>query len=780
MAQYPFKDKYQDAYKSGKIESPSDFVYEEAPDFFLQWAQWAYGMYCAGQTVIENGGRLSIGRSIEELRAYGRGMQPTDKYRDMLDKEIKNGHGGRAGLINISWDNTRVYSTIRSKVIDRIMERRHQPQIVAIDRAARYEKERQYYSDKLAADPRNRQMYEEIGMTPDGVSEQSLMMTQDDIDTLRQLGGYQFGMEVIMRDAVMASMALCDYEDTVRRPMVEDIVDLGLCAAHVNTLPDGRQEVKYVDPYRLVCRISQRNDHADIDFAGYVEGKSLAQIRMESGLSEDVIMQIAQKYVGVGSNRNYWNGSSNVDQFSTGAREHYSSTRRNRPYDRFDVYTMTLYFIAAEAERFVAGVHKTGSVIFDKVKPDSQLQPKAIRQGKRIVDNAIQYVYKVTWIIGTDIVYNYGKDCTIVREGVDGMKKARLPILVYGLGESSVTERVIPVIDDMEIAIKKKRIALAKMPPPPNAVVDLSLIEDGVEMGGQKFSMTDILDIYSITGWAFVNSRSEFGLPGEGSNRPPISPMANSFIEHIQLARQEVSEAIMLMQQMAGLNQVTDGTGQATDILNGVASQYEMATTRALSPEYQADSVMLKRITSTMVMKYQLAVLYGDIEITHIPVMAFTPQIILLDKKIAMHDFDIVVRRAPSNEMIQAIVQALQANRQNQTITEDGYFTVLNMVLAGDVQKAQFFLTKFVNMQQKTQQQQQMAIMQVQAQAQAQASAQMEEQKRATAMAKMEADAQIIGIKEQGLNERLAQQQQHDIVMETMKAQMGLVSNIEK
>ena len=386
-------------------------------------------------------------------------------------------------------------------------------------------------------------------------------------------------------------------------------------------------------------------------------------------------------------------------------------------------------------------------------------------------------MYRCTWIIGTDIVYDFGRDCTIVREGVNGMKQAKLPILVYGTSQSSLTERVIPVIDDMEIAIKKKRIALAKMPPPPNATLDMSLVEDGVEMGGHKFSMMDILDVYSITGWMFLNSRSEFGLPGEGSNRPPVTPIANSFIEHINMARQEVTDAISLMQQMCGLNQVTDGTGAATDVLNGVASQYEMSTNRALTAEYQADTVMLKRISAMIVKKYQLAVLYGDIEINHIPVRDFTPQVILLDKKLSLHDFDVVVRRAPGNEIIQALIQALQVNRQNQTIAEDGYFTVLNMVLNGDVQKAQFFLSKYVAAQRRAQEQSSLAMVQQQSQSQAEAAQAMEQVKLNTQMATLEGKARIQQMIEEGLDRRLNAEQRHDVNMKTMDAQLNLVSN---
>jgi hypothetical protein len=772
--EYPFAEVYKKNYSEGKLSSPSDF-YDEGAEFFLEWAKWAYGLYCAGQTVVNNGGRLNSGRFIEELRSYGRGRQDVGKYRSMLDKEIKTPTSS-GSLVNISWDNTRIYETVRAKVLDRIMERRHQPQIVAIDRAARYEKERQYFSDKLAADPRSRQLFAQTGMVPDSVSKESLMMDGQDIETLKNLGGYQYALELIMRDAVMATLDLSDYEDKVRRPMAEDIIDLSVAACHVKTLPDGTQSVKYIDPARLVCRISQHNDHSDIDFAGYVEGKTLAQVRMESGLPEEKMLELAKSYVGVANNKSYWNYNS-ADDWSSGAREGYSSTSRNRPYDRFDVYTMTLYFVACEAERYVNGIHPRGGLIFDKVKPDSQLQPNAKRAGKVMVDQAVQYVYKCTWVVGTDIIYDFGKDCTIVRDGQPGMKQARLPILIYGTGQSSLTERVIPVIDDMEIAIKKKRIALAKMPPPPNATLDMSLVEDGVEMGGHKFSMMDILDVYSITGWMFLNSRSEFGLPGEGSNRPPVNPIANSFIEHINMARQEVMDAISLMQQMCGLNQVTDGTGSATDVLNGVASQYEMTTNRALTAEYQADTVLLKRIASTIVKKYQLSVLYGEIEINHIPVRDFTPQVISISREISLHDFDIVVRRAPGNEAIQALVQALQSNRQNQTIGEDGYFVVLNMVLNGDIQKAQFFLSKYVAMQKRAQEQSALAMVQQQSQAQAEAAQVMEQSKLNTQMATLEAKARIQQMIEEGLDKRLAADQLHEVNMKTMDAQLGIVTN---
>jgi hypothetical protein len=127
--------------------------------------------------------------------------------------------------------------------------------------------------------------------------------------------------------------------------------------------------------------------------------------------------------------------------------------------------------------------------------------------------------------------------------------------------------------------------------------------------------------------------------------------------------------------------------------------------------------------------------------------------------------------------MIQALIQALQVNRQNQSIAEDGYFTELNMVLNGDVQKAQFFLSKYVAAQRRAQEQSSLAMVQQQSQSQAEAAQAMEQVKLNTQMATLEGKARIQQMIEEGLDRRLNTEQRHDVNMKTMDAQLNLVSN---
>ena len=202
-----FGDQYKKMFEENKIAIPSNFrpgKHNPADDatYFLNWVQYAYATYCGNYLLVAPGGYMpSVSSvSLEELRLYGRGQQPVEKYRNQIDvSNIKGENQQRIGLVNISYRRTPIYQKIREIIIDRLMSVEHEPNVVAIDKPALTKKKMAYMRDMLAADPRMKNALQAIGKTPTGVSPDVMQMTQTDVEILNQMGGYKTVAEMAMQ-----------------------------------------------------------------------------------------------------------------------------------------------------------------------------------------------------------------------------------------------------------------------------------------------------------------------------------------------------------------------------------------------------------------------------------------------------------------------------------------------------------------------------------------------------------------------------------------------------
>jgi len=452
-----FGDKYVSDYKEGTVKAPADVRPEaDDPQFYLDFANWAYSRYCNGFTQVLPGGympNMNADRSITELRLYGRGQQPIEKYKARIDvSKIEGLDGKKLGLVNISWDQHRVYPKFREIIIDRLMSVEHEPTIVAIDSPSLRKKQLQYASDKLAAMGQSKAFFQQIGMKPDGLNEDIDKMTPADVEVMNQLGGYRVAVEIAMKEAAMASIQFSNYDPELRRQLTEDQVDLGIHGTHQKfDKASGRQIIEYIDPAGLIMPISEYDDCRDIDYAGFLKNRTISYLRQCSDLTEQQLMEIAKQYSSVGANGLF---TKSQDGFAFSSRGNYAQRfAGTTPYDQFQIQTMTLYFVALDVERFIVGYRPEGNRIFDKVKRDAELNDRDEKRGKGVQDNVIQYVYRCEWIVGTNTVFNYGVEDVVVREGTPGAMRAKLPIAVYRSNQPSVTAACVGAIDDLQLAV---------------------------------------------------------------------------------------------------------------------------------------------------------------------------------------------------------------------------------------------------------------------------------------------------------------------------------------
>ena len=713
MATYEYKDieRYRKGYENGMYPQPVS--QERGEKFFLDWCNFVYSCYSFGTAQNINGGLVRDGRSIAELRAYAIGQQSTSKYRAWLDVEVsENGMCDAAGrpidrksIMNISWDNVRVLPPMLDIALSKILEPQYEPTVRATDTIAQKKKRDKYVRDKLVVDPRMKALFAATGIKPEGVSGNYQDMDSGDVDVLQELGGYGLAVEALMQDVVGASLSKAGHEE-LNIMLARDALNLNQMHLHVFALPgQKRVGLKYVDPAGVISPVSSYNDCRDRAYVANIEHVSISQLREESGLDEKTLYKIAKSY-------SSYHGNAKIraefkDFTDRGWREDFVRANGRYPYDNFSVCVMNLYFKCLDAENYLVGINDDGSMMFEKTDT----------YGEGVQQRPIQYVYKCRWVVGTQCVFDYGKDDTIVRVGESGSKEACLPILSWVGDGPSIVERCISIVDDFQQAMLKLRAVFNNMPPGPRLRVDLTRLEQSVKLGNATLNIKDQLKLYSGRGVFLYRSRTEFADPSAiGSQGSPIESVESGAQEDFNLFSAAMQSSMALLRQATGINEVADGSASGNRMLIGVMEGLAQASNEVLKPYMAGAYSMYKRTVGLMARKYQLLAMDGTIEMKYWPLDGDTIKTLTLEPDIALYDFEVEARLLPTKEEVQMITQSVFMRQQEGKLTEADAFIILSMLKNKDTTKAKIYMARAVAKREAQLQQQQESLMDRQAQ----------------------------------------------------------------
>lgn len=538
---YKDSDKLADRFKKGNHPYPNGMPVSK--DDFLKWAQHFFGLYSTNGTLFGYGGHygylnrvsnynsefMASGRDIAELRAYGGGLQSPNKHKKWIKgKDPKN----NKKIVNISYDPPKIMPKFRDQVLGALSNFKFSAQPSAVDQKSTKERERLIAANKLMVNPYMQGLVQEIGRPPTNAPDplSKGLETSDDVDTLVSLGGFPLLSEIMAKDAIDATFYGSEWADNLERMLDEDLFDIGMCAIECVAKEDGSQQLQYIDPERLVARPSDYNDFRDIDLAGYITEMTIADLR-ESGYfsgedGEKQLYLIAKSYANFGSNskvHSQW-----ASKFSSRTwREDFKSRHGNFPYDGYRISVFKFYFKAGVADTFKIGKTDFG---YDSKQyvPGSDLSGTMdLQEGEEVIQEWRNTVYQCHWIVGTPQVYGYGQ--------MEYNAGNKLPIRMHSTGTTSAVERCIAILDDITTAVLKQRQTISKMAPGPRMIIDVSLLEQAIKIGGQNYNILDLMEIFTNSGILVVKSKREFDQYVQKNPSKPIEFMQSGVLEDLRI-----------------------------------------------------------------------------------------------------------------------------------------------------------------------------------------------------------------------------------------------------
>lgn len=732
------KDGIMKDYKKGKIQRPtredSDIVQDKK--YYLAWAQYIWSLYCNNKCTVPYGGYSYGGKSFTEIRQYALGRQDPLIYQNQLDPcEIDEKTGKKVSYMNINWDIHPILPKFRDVVRGKLLGVDYEVNTQAIDPVSRKERISTVNKMKLKVNPNMKMFMQENGLNYDGVNVPEGIKSAEDVDFFEKLGGIRLEREIMLKNAIEYSQYESEWK-TLKDMLINNAIDYNVCALHTkHHVGVGKIKTHSVHPDDLVCRASEYPDHRDIDFAGEIRSKTLAQIREESDLREEELIEVAKIYRNTSDNKNFeGNNSDGFYRVQPTAKNSMGGGTCDNIND-FRVDVLEFYFIAKKAENHIIGYReKEGNMVYDRVNKDAKLSKRDKKRGKELHKNVVEYVFKAEWIIGTKKIISCGLENTIVKAKEDGVKRARLPITIYSDTAPSLMERCISHVDDIHIAIYKLRNAIAKHIPAPRIIFDLSVLENSVEMGGQIYSMKKLIANFSKTGIMVMKSKSEWGDEDFGaSNKKPFDIINNSGIEgDINMFLTRIQTSLEQIRQVTGVNEVADGTTVNQDMLKGVMEGLTAATNNALKPTFRIYEGLYENWVKYCALKWQTAVLGGDIDITYTPLNDTNIRHFKLTEDLYDHDFGIKIILKPSEQDKQMLLADIQQKKETGLLAAHDFFVLYQMIQNGDLRQAEIYYSRAVEEQKARNHQEAMQLQQAQAKAQGEANIAYEQAKQQT------------------------------------------------
>jgi len=592
MINTSFNAPMSEKYKNNRWGDPGDdFDPSKKKDdkiWFRKKAEWLYSLWLNGNAYIP----FATTNEFARLRRYAQGNQPNAKYMDILCP-VDTHTGERKGYMNISWDTLPIYSAFRDRARGALNKFDYATSVQCLDESSINEKGMMKWMSYIKE--QNKEWEQTIralvGLEEEPEQEKLPMKPRSiqEMEMIASMGGYQLPIEAAFESLLRKSEELSEW-DEIKVKIEEDLIDIGYIAVQDYTDPvSGKPRVRYVDPQYLIIASNRDNAYTTVADAGEVRFFTVGELK-DYGFDDNQIKEMAQAYQGMYGNPAFntlWrNGAWVWDQLTL-----FRVAVMDYDFESFDTYTFEY--------RNINGQEKPFKLPFDQ----EPAKPKKNKYEK----NKYARRYRAKWVIGTNIVFDYGYQYNQI---FDSQNRPKSSYSVYRVADRSMTSRCVAVIDDLHLALYKFRNAWAMAAPSGFAVEWGSL--SNMKSGENKMSPMDIIKIYRQNGQLLWKASMENGRV-LNNGQPPIFPIEGGLGRILQEFMQTFEMHINTIRQLTAIGQGLDGNVSTGDLLKGTLQIAEASMTDTLRPCLLAYKRVKSRALDNLCLRWQLHLASEDI-----------------------------------------------------------------------------------------------------------------------------------------------------------------------
>lgn len=531
-----------------------------------------------------------------ENRSYGEGIQSTDKYKKSFYDWTNDEHE-KKGYATLNWKIMpiipkfeMIYLGLMSRIRDKVM-------ISAIDPVSLSKKTKK--KNKIWLEKLFKKEFDFIENSLGIVNNEQKIIpdTKEQLEMFNSLDGFKLIVETAMEAAIDHTFKISDWENDVYLKFHKDLFENHMAGTKTYTDPYTlKVKTRYVDIINAIVSFSEDKEGNNTPIAGELRSEYIYEIKKEvrkeidKGVyDESIFSQLANHY-----NGNFGNPNINLTEL-TGDR--YNSNG-NYSYDKLRCHIVDLEFIEDVYEYYDSVKKGENEYLMYKEKQ---------KKKKDQVQHCYQVTHKVTWVVGTDIVYKYG-----IVENTPRDKNNR-PYTTYCFkrikGESPVGKSKLNA-DQVQMANLKIQ-NLISMAAPPGIAVDWSILQN-VNFGEGEVKPLELFKIRKQTGdfiYKLTTHRGHQNVTGVGKPFQEIQGgIGNALNEYINIMEFNVNK----IRENIGINQISDASNPNPEQSVGGSKIALMSTNNALRMLYYAGKYLKEKTGERIHLKIKDLLLYSD------------------------------------------------------------------------------------------------------------------------------------------------------------------------
>jgi hypothetical protein len=597
----------------------------------------------------------------EEIRQYALGQQTVSKYKKILGVEDVTDQSWQA----INWTVPAFLSKYREIAISKLIQKEFNVECAAIDPIARTQEDDYFNQMKAKIMMREAlQMQNSPLANHPAVAQQTGEAGDEEELQLEQEFSYKHAMAM---EAEMAIHLIRQQNngDEIEKRVITSNVDFGVGGTTTYIDENGMCKYREVVIDNLILSSCTKPDFSDLVHWGECIQVPIVDLVpfFDKKQIDDICMNVAGKYgnpypytVGLSGFNRLWNQFTVLVfqcKFYSWNETVFESRYDNRGNFRFG---KTDY----ANRRFVDGMagvteymqNDDGSEYdgYNPQVPNIPIQDQG--EAKPIYQSSVKkVVYKGSWLVGTDYMYDFGLSENMVRKQSCWWDTS-LDLQLYSwnfnkMQFGGLTERLIP-LEDKACLLWFRLQNISNKVVPYLINLDLNQLE-GINFGsgGDKLKPSEVMN-FIFQNFA-VPYRSTDLLRGN-PNMKPVEIQDTGALSIFAQLYNELDNTINQMRQISGLNEATDGSTINAKNLNSTNAAMIEGTNNALYLIECSKKQWIKMWAESVVLKVQIAVKLGKVEGYYKALGSNTIKFLSINPDLSLHELGIDVYEAPTRQ----------------------------------------------------------------------------------------------------------------------------------
>ena len=598
-------DFLRDKYKNPKYNIPyGKNLSKEDSGYFKAFAEGIYSSYCQGKTAFspEDVAEWQV------LRKYGEGSQPESLYMNLLmglpDTELPSGtvttdvdtdlvqekERTRKGYMNLLFDIVSPADKLINALCGKLGRISPEIRIDTVDPDSVDKRESEKYSMIRYLENKDfEDLYSYMSGIPVPKADMDVMPEdRQEVEIMDQEGNIRLPYAIAMEQISLATMRLSDWEG-VSEQMRRDMINLNIAGCYPyydeasNTVRIG-----YLDPEESIVQYSKFWDFRDSEFGGHFQRVQMNEL-VEKGVISDIkdIKNLAITYQSMIGNPSVINVSENA------------ANQLGYEYDDFKVLVLKCYWNDLDVKKDVIVINRYGK---KTVRP---YEGQKVSGKADIRETKIRKLYNCKWVIGSDLVYDYGVFEDMVRKNKN---EVNFPMMIVKRPGRSITKQTRPFFDGLMLNWLRYQDAVATARKRGYAI-DYNAIVN-LKAGGGKNPEKEVLKRLFQTGVIIYKPTNPSGRPN--TYQKPIYDIGGGLAGELQEYIASFQFNTQMIENITGINPLVLGGGTEKNVSLGSQEISVAGTDNTLQPLVTTYVAIMRKVFDYVVDWVQLLLKYNQ------------------------------------------------------------------------------------------------------------------------------------------------------------------------